>query len=345
MSKTNSPEKEILNLYSGFLRDSLNTRSPHTVSGYQEAFSLFLDYLEETKSLSIHKFGVSSFTKDNVKGYMSWLSSRGNKPQTINLRLSQLRTFLKEVSKSKPQYYSYYDAISQIEKYKEEDRQEERKALSKKAIKALLATPGTSSSTGLRYTAMMSLQYSTATRIDEILSLKNKDLELDCTCPSMKVVGKGKKVRTVPIPKKTAAILKKYIAKFHGNKPDLDAYVFYSVSSGFFSKSTERGVNSQLNVYALKASKACREVPKHIHSHQLRHSGATHLFDEGMNIFQISKLLGHNSVETTKRYIGVTDKMLFNAFEKSESLAAQSIKPQWPKNNKLRDYFKAKKKK
>ena len=67
---------------------------------------------------------------------------------------------------------------------------------------------------------------------------------------------------------------------------------------------------------------------------------ATHLLEDGVNVFQISKMLGHESVETTMTYLGVTVSMTDSAIQKIESTAAQSVKPVWKKNiHKLQDLF------
>ena len=134
--------------------------------------------------------------------------------------------------------------------------------------------------------------------------------------------------------------LRTYIVREHGKNPNPDAYLFYSRSGDIFRKSSSRGVNKQLKVYAAQARKSCSGVPDNVHSHQFRHSMATHLLEDGMNVFQISKMLGHENVETTMDYLGVTVSMTETAIKKIESTTAQNVKPAWPKTiNKLQDLF------
>ena len=130
-----------------------------------------------------------------------------------------------------------------------------------------------------------------------------------------------------------------YIRLEHGSGPDPDAYLFFYQSKGLFTKPSERGVNKQLEKYALLAREMCPEVPKHIHSHQFRHSMATHCLDDGMNVFQISKMLGHKSVGTTMTYLGMTVAMTEDAVKKVESTKARSVKPKWSSTIKLKDLF------
>lgn len=179
-----------------------------------------------------------------------------------------------------------------------------------------------------------------ALRMDEVLSIKIKDMTLDTGKPYVIVVGKGRKARTAYFMKAVLKTLRTYIVREHGKMPNPEAYLFYSRSGDIFRKSSSRGVNKQLKVYAEQARKSCSGVPDNVHSHQFRHSMATHLLEDGMNVFQISKMLGHESVETTMDYLGVTVSMTETAIKKIESTTAQNVKPSWPKTiNKLQDLF------
>ena len=332
---------ELAKLFSDYIETYQKKRSQHTISGYRVSMQLFMTFLEETKGESINTVGISSFSVDNITDFMRWQSeTRKVSDKTVNLRLSHLLVFMKEVAKKYPEHRSYYLEMKEIERYKVKEEQKTRKALSRKAVKAILAAPGTDTDTGLKYTAMFAFLYTTITRIDEILSIRIKDLRFDLPSPCITVVGKGKKARTVGIPRKTVSIIKKYIRRIHGDNPDPNAFLFFSPSKGLFEKATERSVNKQLEVYVIKARKTCPEVPEHVHCHQFRHSGATHMLEDGLNIYQISRLLGHESVETTKVYLSVSQNMMNKALEKAESLAAKSIKQSWKKSQKLRDYFK-----
>ena len=211
--------------------------------------------------------------------------------------------------------------------------------LTKDAMKALAHAPGTDTATGLRYTTMISMLYTMACRIDEILSIKVGDLIFDSAKPHVTVIGKGRKSRTVYIMSRTVSLLKKYILMEHGKTPNPDAYLFFSHSKGLFSKVSERGVNKQLRIYAQIARIQCQQVPENVHSHQFRHSMATHCLDDGMNIFQISKMLGHKSVSTTMNYLGVTVAMTNEAVQKIESTTARTVKPVWKQSGKLKDLF------
>lgn len=326
--------------FSSFIESNKGKRSEYTINGYRIAMRSFADFAAERLGASIGNFDITFFTEGNVSRYLEWLQSKhDDSSKTCNQRLCQLRAFLKYASRD-PAVMPYYLAVKQISRFIIEKKPNAVEPLTKKSIEAIMRTPGTDTPLGLRYTTMIALLYTMALRIDEILSVRIKDIALQSTHPSITVTGKGRKVRTMYIMTAPLKLLKKYIVMAHGDNPNPEAYLFYSKSGGLFCKSSARGVNKQLDKYATIARKVCSEVPEHIHSHQFRHSMATHLLDDNMNVFQISKMLGHKSVETTMTYLGVTATMTNNAIKKVESESARCVKPIWKKNlDKLHDLF------
>lgn len=326
--------------FAAFLDENNGKRSDYTLTGYRIAMKSFALFAQQRLGADINSFDFSYFTEQNVSRYLEWLQDKHDvSPQTCNLRLCQLRAFLKHAS-TDPAVMPYYLSLKRIERYITENRTKVVEPLSRATIEAMMAVPGTDTETGLRYTMLIAMLYTMAIRLDEVLSIKLKDIVLDARKPYVTVVGKGRKARVVYFMSATLRLLRKYIVKEHGQSPNQEAFLFYSRSGGLFTKSSARGVNKQLDVYAAKARKVCPEVPEHIHSHQFRHSMATHLLEDGMNVFQISKMLGHENVETTMTYLGVTVSMTDSAIQKIESTAAKNVKPVWMKNiHKLQDLF------
>ena len=326
--------------FAGFLGANTGKRSDCTIIGYRTAMRLFASFAELHLHADVAHFDITYFTEQHVSRYLQWLQdTQAASPQTCNLRLCQLRAFLKYASKD-PSIMPYYLSLRQIERYITENRTKVVEPLTKAAIDALMKAPGTDTETGLRYTLLIAMLYTMALRVDEVLSIKIGDLMMHANKPYVTVVGKGRKARTVYFMNATLRILHKYITREHGANPNPEAYLFYARSGGLLCKASARGVNKQLAVYAAKARESCPEVPEHVHSHQFRHSIATHLLEDGMNVFQISKMLGHASVETTMVYLGVTVSMTENAIRKIESTAARSVKPVWKKNiRNLQDLF------
>ena len=337
---TKSGALVLARIFSEFLAANDGKRSVCTTSGYRTAMKSYAKFAEMRLGANTGNFDITFFTESNVCRYMEWLQDRqGSSAQTCNMRLCQLRSFLKYASRD-PSVMPYYLEVKRVARYITENHAHIVEPLSKKVIEAIMKTPGADTELGLRYTTFLSMMYTMALRVDELLSLKIKDIAFDVPKSYATIVGKGRKARTAYIMSATLKILKKYISVVHGNQPLPEAYVFYSKSKGYFSKATTRGVNKQLDKYAKIAREKCPEVPNHIHSHQFRHSMATHLLEDNVNVFSISKMLGHKSVETTMVYLGVTVSMTDAAIKKIESAAARSVKPVWKKNiDKLEDLF------
>jgi len=331
---------ELAKAFSDFMAAGEGKRSEYTLNGYRTAVRSFADFASDRLGAGMGNFGISFFTESNVNRYLEWLRDKhDDSAKTCNQRLCQLRAFLKHASRD-PEVMPYYLAVRQIPRFIGDKTPHAVAPLSKRAVEALVKAPGTDTHLGLRYSTMLALLYSMALRIGELLSAKMKNVCLQGPHPCITVVGKGRKVRTLYIMNKPLKLLRKYIAVAHGNEPNPEAYLFYSKSGGLFCMSTARGVNKQLEKYAAKARETCPDVPEHIHSHQFRHSIATHLLEDDMNVFQISKMLGHKNVETTMVYLGVTAAMTSNAIKKVESEAARAVKPVWKnKPGKLHDLF------
>jgi len=339
-AKPNAGALTLAKLFAAFLESCEGKRSAYTITGYRTSMKLFAVFAQQRLGADVGHFDIRYFTQQNVCRYLEWLQDKqGVSPQTCNLRLCQLRSFLKFASKE-PSVMPYYLEVKDIERYVTVNKTKVVQPLTKNAIAALMKAPGTETDTGVRYTLLIAMLYTMALRLDEVLSIKIKNMSLETAKPYVTVIGKGRKARTVYFMKATLRILHKYMAAQHGKTPNPDAYLFYARSGGIFCKVSGRGVNKQLAVYATSARDQCAEVPLHIHSHQLRHSMATHLLDDGMNVFQISKMLGHESVETTMVYLGVTVAMTDKAIQKIESTAVSSIKPKWGKDiQRLQDLF------
>jgi site-specific recombinase XerD len=105
---------------------------------------------------------------------------------------------------------------------------------------------------------------------------------------------------------KVEAHLKKYIEEYHGEKPDETSYLFYSRNLGTHGKMSQAAIDKMLKKHAKAAHLLCDEVPLNLHAHQFRHAKASHWLEDGMNIVQISFLLGHEQLETTMVYLDIT---------------------------------------
>jgi len=175
----------------------------------------------------------------------------------------------------------------------------------------------------------MILLYSTAIRLDEILSLNNSQLYLYKENSFFTVIGKGNKIRTLYLLPKSVAHLKKYLLEFHGKISDPEAYVFYSRNTGTHGKMTQPAIAKMLKKYATEAHKSCTDVPITLHAHQFRPTKASHWLECGMNIVQISFLLVHEKLQTTMVYLAITTEDSAKALATLENENDRKVTPKW----------------
>ena len=327
--KNNSEAIEFARIYHKWIDYSTIASSLHTVRTYEFSFKLYIEFLEECKKIRTSSFCMTdNFSVDTIKEWLAWLSeTRSCKSQSCNARFAAIRSFLKYAGEANIKYRHLYLEACCIPRLKESKRQVE--AISKEAMKVLLQMPNPSSTTGFRDVVLFSFLYGTAARIDEVLSLKLKSLHLDSARAYAVIVGKGDKMRTLFIQKILANNIRLYIRKFHGEVPNPNSYLFFSRVGGIESKLTQPAVNKRLKQYAKAANAICKDVPLDMHAHVFRHSCATHWLEDGMNIVQVSKLLGHASIATTMAYLSITIDMKTKAVMQLEDEQTRKLPKQW----------------
>lgn len=331
MKKNNNEAIEFARLYHKWIDYSTIACSSHTVRTYEFSFKLYIEFLEDHKKIRTMSFCMAdNFSIKTIKEWLSWLSkTRSCKPQSCNARLAAIRSFLRYAGDINMKYRHLYLESICIPRLKEAKRQVE--AISKEAMKVLLQMPNPSTNAGFRDVVLFSFLYGTAARIDEALSLKLKNLHLDEGRAYAIIVGKGNKMRTLFIQKLLAKNLKLYIRKIHGEAPNMDDYLFFSRVGGHDSKLTQPAINKRLKKYARQANSICKEVPLDMHAHVFRHSCATHWIEDGMNIVQVSKLLGHANIATTMAYLSITIDMKTKAVMELEDEQIRKLPKRWKK--------------
>ena len=330
MSKTGKDAAEIARYISSFLNDyapSQLTNSENTLHGYETALTLYIAYLEACGT-TVSSFSAKCFEQETIENWLVWLAdTRKCGPETCNNRLAAIRVFTRYLS-SRDARYLYLKAEAENVPQRKTSRKK-TVGLTRRAVSAILAEPDQKTKTGVRDLTFLTVLYGTAARMDEMLSMKIKHLHLDAAKPYITIVGKGDKVRTLYLLPKAVGHLKRYIQVFHGTAPLPEAYVFFSRNSGTDGKMSQSAIRKMIKKYAVSANKKCAEVPLGLHAHQFRHAKATHWLEDGINIIQISFLLGHEQMETTMRYLDITTEQEAAALATLEEEHHKDVKPKW----------------
>jgi len=335
LKKANAKARELARYIHVFLDDyapNQLTTSEHTLKSYNAAITQYIGFLAEVKSVSSETLSSSCFESPIIEEWRKWLNkARGCSPETCNVRLSSLRVFLKYLASRDVKYLYLYNDSTKIDFLSVAKKQVT--GMSRESVKALLAVPDQKTRTGKRDVTFMLLLYGTAARLDEILDLKISQLYLDVKKPYATIIGKGGTIRTLYLLPQVVAYLRSYLKEFHDGNPAPNDYLFYSRNKGTGGKLTQPAIAKMLKKHAGTANKTCPDVPLGLHAHQFRHAKASHWLEDGMNIVQISFLLGHAHIETTMVYLDITTEEETKAMATLEDETDTKVTKKWKSCN------------
>jgi site-specific recombinase XerD len=161
---------------------------------------------------------------------------------------------------------------------------------------------------------MLMLCYSTGMRVSEVVSIKTANIMADRMCILVERA-KGKKDRLVQLSPVLLVVLREYARQY---QPDKQGYLFEGQEKG-----TPYSTRSLQLV--LQDAKQRAGIIKQGSIHALRHSFATHLLDKGTDISIIQKLLGHNDIKTTLRYLHTTNKDILKVVSPLDDLNFKNV--------------------
>ena len=310
--------------------------SENTINSYEDTFCLLLTFMKDTKRVKIEKLRLDDITRNTIELFLEWLEcTRGCSPQTRNVRLAALHSFVKYLQYEAPRRMDEWQQILAVPF--EKTAKSTPCYASLDSIKLILSQPDANSRNGRRDIAMLSLLYDAGARVQEVCDLTPEMVRL--VSPStLKIIGKGKKARIVPLMKEMSEILKIYMGENNLLRPEANCYPLFSNSRG--NKLTRSGIAYILNKYIDSAQKINDEaIPKGFTCHSMRHSKAMHLLQSDIPLVYIRDILGHSSVVTTEVYARVDGKKKRDAIEAAYLKTAPNIEAVWHSNSSIRDFI------
>ena len=311
-----------------FLNVYLPKRAGHsadTIESYRDSLTLFRRFLTDAQHKSLAKFKFSDCTKDCIYSFREHLQQGGNKPSTVNVRVTAIRTYLYYAADRDISVQSVALAISQIKPLK--NIHDEKEVLNEDALAAILSAPP-QTKMGLRDRTILIMLYDSAVRLSELLKIRIGDMSLEGEYPYVFIQGKGNKERTVLLTEKSVGHLKEYVRVFHSSS-SRDAFLFSTTIKGNTDRMSSGNVQRILAQYSEVARRVCDSIPQSVHPHMLRRTRASNLYQDGVAIELVSTVLGHARVETTKsHYAKPSVSQLRNALE-SVPTPAKDEEPLW----------------
>lgn len=329
---------EQVSRYLGLYLPCQSGGSINTVRSYRDTFSLFLRYCNDIQGLSPQKLTLQHIDHHLVEQFLLWLEDeRGCSVGTRNNRLAAIHAFYRYLQIEMPQLLGRCQEILSIP-YKKMQKKV-MSYLTLDGIKALLAQPDISAASGQRDLTMLSLLYDTGARVQELVDLCMEDIRL--SSPTViRLTGKGRKSRLVPIMKPTENLLRRYLDEHDKDYAAHGGYPLFCNRVG--KKLTRAGVTYILKKYMSQAKSSGKiSLPDSISPHCLRHSKAMHLLQSGVNLVYIRDLLGHADVSTTEVYARADEHFKRKALEQAyPSPTPVSETPAWQKDDNLLGWLK-----
>jgi integrase/recombinase XerD len=282
--------------------------SGHTCETYTHAFRLLFTFASEQLGRPPSQLGLEHINASLVLSFLAYIEQqRGNDSTTRNSRLAAIKAFMRYVEFCVP---SALEQVMQIRAIptKRHDQALVRH-LSTDELRAILDNPDLKTRLGIRDRAMLHLCFAGALRVSELVGLLIAYVVLRPT-PSLRVYGKGRKQRCLPLWKQPAADLRAWLAvRGPAHAPEL----FVNAKGDAM---TRAGFEYILDKHARAAAAKCPALlGRSVSPHQLRHSCAVMMLQATRDIRKVALWLGHADVRTTEIYLQVDPSEKLEAVE------------------------------
>lgn len=306
--------------------------SPNTISSYRDMFTLMINFYETSIGIKPEKITLKDFTQHRMENFLEWLEQqRGNTISTRNVRLAAIHAYAKYLARVLPDVMHEMLKIQSIPFKK--CHKKAPKYISIEAMALLLSLPDISTKKGRRDATLLSIMYDSGCRVQELCDLTVSDIRLQKPT-TVKITGKGKKTRIIPIMDSMVKLLKQYLKEFRLLVPAKSAFPLFLNRSG--KKLTRKGVTYIFQKYFIQARETEPGLfPEKMSPHCCRHSKSMHLLQSGVNLIYIRDMLGHEDVKTTEIYARIDSEMKRNALEKSMNITPSAKVPLWQTNKDL----------
>jgi integrase/recombinase XerD len=298
-------------LITGFLRDYMPTQrgySPHSCETYAHSFKLLFAFAAKRTGTKPSQLHIEQLDAALILDFLAHIEKeRGNSAVTRNLRLSAIKAFMRYVEYQVPAALEQVAQIRAIPTKRHDQKLIQH--LTMEEVRAILNAPNLTTRLGLRDRAMMHLCFAGGLRVSELVGAMLANLSLSRT-PSLVVDGKGRKQRSLPFWKDTAADLRAWLAvRGHVLTPEL----FVNAEGRVM---TRAGFEYVLDKHVRKAAATCSSLRgRSISPHQLRHSCALIMLQATRDIRKVALWLGHADIRTTESYLRMDASQKLEAIE------------------------------
>jgi integrase/recombinase XerD len=286
--------EDALNRYLQFIKVEKGL-SEQSVSAYRNDLERYLNFIGETLRLQ----QLAGIDLRHIEQFIEELVAMNLSPQTVARNISSIRSFheftvAEKITQSNPA--ELIDMPQQAQTLPE--------ILTPEEIESILEAPGTETAQAKRDTAILETLYATGVRVSELTGLEISNIYAEIGF--IRVIGKGRKERLVPLGETAYNALQIYIEEarpyFIKEKEKTENKIFLNRFGGPLSRM------SIWNIVNKAAQKT--DIEKDVYPHIFRHSFATHLLEGGADLRAVQEMLGHASIITTEIYTHVDRSLL-----------------------------------
>lgn len=271
--------------------------SQNTASTYKCGMKTFRSYVNDVMGIHTNKFKFSDCTYDFLLDYRNHLHDVMHLSEsTCNNKLATVKSYMGYAAARDVSIQQYAFAIEQVPFYRV-PKTHQPIIEDVDALGTVLKMPPNTHK-GLRDKTIMAVLYDTGMRVDELVSLRIRDVTITDDCIKFKICGKGNKERISVLDAKTAALVRQYLSEFHPYMNPGDFLIYTEIKEARGAMTT-RNVQKLIKKYADKARET-HDLPDRVSPHTLRRTRGTLLYRDGVPLEAISRMLGHAGTQTTR---------------------------------------------
>jgi len=294
------------------LQHNVNASS-QTVRCYRTDLLEFEEFLKHVR-LPPRGAALTSLDHHAVRAYLAFLYRRGVSRATVARKLASLRSFFRHLLRqglatSNPAAMVSTPKLAKLLPH----------ALSEHEVESLLDNAFGTGARDLRDRAILELLYASGVRVAELVGADLGDLELSRAAEDgmLRVLGKGRKERLVPIGSKAVLALHGYLKTRHALQPERPGRGAAAARDALFLNARGGRLTDRSVRRILKERLRAAALMQRVSPHTLRHSFATHMLNAGADLRSIQELLGHASLSTTQRYTAVSTRRLLEVYNRA----------------------------
>jgi len=294
----------LVSFFESYLKSERNL-SPHTIISYSTCCTLFFDFTCKARRTTVDQLDVDHFSQELVLDFLSDLeTTRHNSVKTRNLRLNTVRALFRFLAIHNHKWMDVCSQICAIQFKKTTSSHPEN--LSKEEAEAFLNAPDPNTLHGVRDRVLFYLLYATGARVTELVNLKTEDFQLQGSSPYVRIIGKGRKVRELPLTEPIVEAVKTLLKQ--REKVGIDHVRIFLNRRGEWI--TRFGIRSIVKSYHRRLVETYPSLEgRSITPHTFRHTSALHLLITGADLAVIKDYLGHADINTTHHYTKINTAM------------------------------------